>query len=74
MGVWLAILALYKGGEALAYGMVKPLLVDRGLSIEDIGWLIGTAGFFAGLVGAVLGGRADQTARPRRAPAAPARS
>ncbi len=56
MGVWLAILALYKGGEALAYGMVKPLLVDRGLSIEDIGWLIGTAGFLAGLVGALLGG------------------
>jgi RhtX/FptX family siderophore transporter len=56
MGTWLAILALYKGGEALAYGMVRPLLVDRGLSVEDIGWLIGTAGFFAGLVGAVLGG------------------
>ena len=36
---WLAILVVYKGGEALAYGMVKPLLVDRGLSIEDIGWL-----------------------------------
>jgi len=56
MGVWLAILALFKGGEALAYGMVKPLLVDRGLSVEDIGWLIGTAGFFAGLLGAMLGG------------------
>jgi PAT family beta-lactamase induction signal transducer AmpG len=55
-GVWLAILVLYKGGEALAYAMVKPLLVDRGLSVEDIGWLIGTAGFFAGLVGALLGG------------------
>jgi RhtX/FptX family siderophore transporter len=53
---WLVILAVYKGGEALAYGMVRPLLVDRGLSVEDIGWLIGTAGFFAGLCGALLGG------------------
>jgi PAT family beta-lactamase induction signal transducer AmpG len=56
MGTWLVVLALYKGGEALAYGMVKPLLVDRGLSVEDVGWLIGTAGFFAGLAGALLGG------------------
>jgi RhtX/FptX family siderophore transporter len=56
MGTWLAVLALYKGGEALAYGMVKPFLVDRGFSVEDVGWLIGTAGFFAGLAGAVLGG------------------
>jgi MFS transporter, PAT family, beta-lactamase induction signal transducer AmpG len=56
MGTWLAILVLYKGGEALAYGMVRPLLVDRGLSLSDIGWLIGTAGFLAGLVGAILGG------------------
>ena len=56
MGTWLAVLALYKGGEALAYGMVKPLLVDRGLSVEDVGWLIGSAGFAAGLAGAVLGG------------------
>jgi predicted MFS family arabinose efflux permease len=56
MGTWLAILALYKGGEALAYGMVRPLLVDQGLSVADIGWLIGTAGFLAGLAGALLGG------------------
>jgi RhtX/FptX family siderophore transporter len=56
MGLWLIILAVYKAGEALAYGMVKPLLVDRGLSTEDIAWLIGTAGFFAGLLGAILGG------------------
>jgi RhtX/FptX family siderophore transporter len=56
MGTWLAILALYQGGEALAYGMVKPMLVDRGFTVDDIAWLIGTAGFFAGLLGAVLGG------------------
>ena len=56
MGTWLAVLVVYKGGEALAYGMVKPLFVDRGFTMSDIGWLLGTVGFFAGLVGAVLGG------------------
>ncbi len=56
MARWLAVLVVYKGGEALAYGMVKPLLVDRGLSVEEIGWLVGTIGFFAGLAGALLGG------------------
>ncbi len=56
MGAWLLVLVLYKGGEALGYGMVKPLLVDRGLSISDVGWIIGTVGFLAGLAGAVIGG------------------
>ena len=56
MGAWLAVLVVYKGGEALAYGMVKPLFVDRGLSMADIGLLLGTVGFLAGLIGAVLGG------------------
>jgi RhtX/FptX family siderophore transporter len=67
MTVWLAILTFYKGGEALAYGMVKPLLVDRGLSKEDISELIGTAGFSAGLLGAVLGGVLVQRAGRARA-------
>lgn len=56
MGTWMIVLVVYKGGEALAYGMVKPLFVDRGFSMSDIGWLLGTIGFLAGLVGAVLGG------------------
>lgn len=56
MAAWLAVLVVYKGGEALAYGMVKPLFVDRHFTMSDIGWLLGTVGFFAGLVGAVIGG------------------
>lgn len=56
MGLWLAVLAVYKGGEALAYGMVKPLLVDRGITLSQIGMLLGVVGFFAGLVGALAGG------------------
>ena len=56
MGAWLLVLAVYKLGESLGYGMVKPLLIDRGLSLSQIGWIIGTVGFFAGLLGAVIGG------------------
>jgi RhtX/FptX family siderophore transporter len=56
MLAWLAVLAVYKGGEALGYGMVKPLLIDRGLTLSDVGWLIGTVGFFAGFLGAMAGG------------------
>ena len=36
--------------------MVKPLLIDRGLSLSEVGWIIGTVGFLAGLAGAVIGG------------------
>lgn len=67
MGMWLLLLAVYKSGEALAYAMVKPMLVDRGMSGEDIGWLVGTAGFFAGLIGALLGGYAASRFGRRRA-------
>jgi MFS transporter, PAT family, beta-lactamase induction signal transducer AmpG len=56
MGTWLLVLVVYKGGEALAYGMVKPLFVDRRFTMSEIGLLLGTIGFLAGLVGAVAGG------------------
>lgn len=56
MPLWVALLALYKAGDALASAMIKPLLVDRGMSLEDIGWIIGVVGFCAGFAGALLGG------------------
>jgi MFS family permease len=68
MAIWLAILTFYKGGEALAYGMVKPLLVDRGLTEVDISALIGRAGFTAGLLGALLGGMLVQRAEQGQGP------
>lgn len=58
MPLWIGLIAIYKAGDALASAMVKPLLVDRGMSLEDIGLLIGVVGFCAGLVGAILGGLA----------------
>lgn len=53
---WLLAIAAYKAGEHLATAMLKPLMIDRGLDLEQIGWLIGTAGFLASFTGALSGG------------------
>lgn len=53
---WYAVLLLFKAGESAETAMLRPLLVDRGLDLADIGWLMGTLGFAAGLLGALLGG------------------
>ena len=56
LGLWLVIIVIYKFGDALGGAMVRPLLVDSGLSIKDIALILGVAGFSAGLLGAVVGG------------------
>jgi predicted MFS family arabinose efflux permease len=56
MGLWLVVLLTYKAGDSLGSVMLRPFLVDRGLQLTDIGWMIGTIGFSAGLGGAVVGG------------------
>lgn len=53
---WLAALAAFKLGEAFGVGMLRPFLIDVGLDLAGIGWLTGTAGFLASLVGAMVGG------------------
>jgi MFS transporter, PAT family, beta-lactamase induction signal transducer AmpG len=57
-GAWqlIALIAIYKVGESFAAGMLKPFLVDHGLSLSDVGWLLGTVGFIAGMLGALAGG------------------
>jgi MFS family permease len=52
----LVLIATYKLGEAFASGMMRPFLSDSGMTLADIGWLIGSAGFVAGLLGALTGG------------------
>ncbi|MFZ5893487.1 MAG: MFS transporter [Myxococcota bacterium] len=52
----LALLVSYKFGDAFALSMLRPLLVDRGKSLAEIGSLLGVYGFSAGLMGALLGG------------------
>lgn len=53
---WLLLLATFKLGDALATAMVRPMLVDAGLSLADLGWMLGALGSAMGLVGALLGG------------------
>lgn len=57
-GMWRWILAilLFKSGDALVGGMLRPFLVDVGLREAEIGWMLGAAGFTSGLLGAVVGG------------------
>jgi MFS transporter, PAT family, beta-lactamase induction signal transducer AmpG len=52
----LALLVVFKAGDAFATAMLRPFLADAGLTLEDIGWLLGTVGFVSGLMGALLGG------------------
>ena len=47
-GVWYVT---YKSGDAFATSMLRPFLTDSGLTLADIGWLLGTVGFIAGLLG-----------------------
>jgi len=56
IGGWLLLLVLYKAGEALAMGMLRTFLVDAGLSLTDLSWMLGGVGFTAGLLGALVGG------------------
>ncbi|MFL5345825.1 MAG: MFS transporter [Hyalangium sp.] len=66
-GGWLLLLVIYKAGEALATGMLRTFLVDAGLSLTDLGWMLGGVGFTAGLVGALVGGALVNRLGHRRA-------
>lgn len=53
---WSLVLLVWKVGDYLATTMLKPWMVDHGLSADQIGLLLGIGGFGTGLVGAGLGG------------------
>lgn len=53
---WLAVLFLYKSGEALATGMLRTFLVDRHLDLGDVARIVGIFGSVMGLCGSLLGG------------------
>jgi MFS transporter, PAT family, beta-lactamase induction signal transducer AmpG len=53
---WLAVLVVYKTGDAFATAMLRPFLVDSGLDLTTIALLLGTVGSLASLAGAALGG------------------
>lgn len=52
----IALITTYKFGEAFAIGMVRPLLIDKGFGLSDIGAMLGIVGFGAVLIGGLTGG------------------
>lgn len=66
-GAWFTLLVLYKAGEHLAMGMLRTFLVDVGLDIAQVGWMLGFVGFTTGLLGALLGGMLVNPLGRRRA-------
>lgn len=60
------LITVYKFGEAFAIGMLRPFLVDSGFSLTDIGWLLGTVGFGAILLGGIIGGTLVNTLGRKR--------
>ena len=53
---WLGVLVIYKLGDAFGTGSIRPMLVDFGFDLSDIGWLLGTLGSGAAVTGSLLGG------------------
>jgi MFS transporter, PAT family, beta-lactamase induction signal transducer AmpG len=56
MGVWSLIVIFYIFGSSMIWGMLRPLLVDLGLSMVDIGLMIGIVAFSAGIPAALATG------------------
>ncbi|ERN43018.1 arabinose efflux permease [Rubidibacter lacunae KORDI 51-2] len=54
--LWLFFILLYVTGSSMAATMFRPLLVDLGLSMADIGWMTGIVGSGAAIVGSLLAG------------------
>lgn len=53
---WLLLLLTYKVGDAFGTVMIRPHLVDLGVTLPEFAELLGLWGTIAGLVGALLGG------------------
>jgi predicted MFS family arabinose efflux permease len=56
MRSWLVVLFMYMMGENIASSLLRPLFVDLGLSLSEIGWILGIVSYTAGMVGALMGG------------------
>ncbi|MEM8674338.1 MAG: MFS transporter [Cyanobacteria bacterium P01_G01_bin.67] len=53
---WILILLVYMMGVTITNAMSRPLLVDLGLSLTDIGLMNGIVSFAGGFIGSILGG------------------
>lgn len=56
MWAWVLVIVCYKAGDSFGSAMSKPLLIDLGYSLEQVGWISGGVGMAAGIGGALLGG------------------
>ena len=55
-GAWLLLLLTYKVGDAFGTVMIRPHLVDLGVTLPEFAELLGVWGTVAGLLGALMGG------------------
>jgi PAT family beta-lactamase induction signal transducer AmpG len=55
-GVAVGFILTFKCGEAMLVAMANPFWIDRGFSPAQIGFVVGTLGTLASIVGAVAGG------------------
>lgn len=53
---WLGFILFYVTGSSMAATMFRPLLVDLGLSMANIGWMTGIVGSLAAIIGSFLAG------------------
>ena len=54
--LWLLMIFLFKFGDAFGTQMIRPMLFDFGITLEQMGLILGSVGFAAGLFGALGGG------------------
>ena len=64
---WVGVLLIYRAGDAMALTMARPMFVDLGLSLEQIGLLVGVGSSAAAVVGAMIGGASVSRLGRRRA-------
>ncbi|MFO0944846.1 MAG: MFS transporter [Planctomycetota bacterium] len=64
---WLIPLMLYKAGDAMGTAMLKPLLIDVGVSVAENAKMVSIVGYAAGLLGALAGGFGASRLGRRRA-------
>ncbi len=63
---WVAVLVLYRAADGMALTMARPMLVDLGLDLAQIGVIVGLGTSVAALAGALVGGLAiERTGRKR---------
>ncbi|MBE9014106.1 MFS transporter, partial [Pseudanabaenaceae cyanobacterium LEGE 13415] len=54
--LWLIVVLLYLTAENVSGTLIRPLLVDRGLSVAEIGQLLGIVSYIARIIGALIAG------------------